>query len=48
MRRELDYLDLIYLRLKDKVGCFVARSTVDQEDMLGLVRSVIVMLNKMV
>jgi len=48
VRRELNYPDLIYLRLKDKVGCFVARSTVNQEDMLGLVRSAIVVLNKMV
>jgi hypothetical protein len=48
VRGKLDYLDLIHLRLKDKVVSFVARSTIDKEDMPGLVGSAIVMLDEMV
>jgi hypothetical protein len=48
VRGKLDYLDLVHLRLKDKVVSFMARHTVNKEDMLGLVGSTIVMLDEMV
>jgi hypothetical protein len=48
VQRELNYLDLIYLRLKNKVVCFIACSTINKEDMLRLAKSAIVVLNKMV
>jgi hypothetical protein len=45
---KLNYLDLIHLCLKDKVVSFVARSTINKEDILRLVGSAIVMLNEIV
>jgi hypothetical protein len=45
---KLDYLDLIHLRLKDKVVSFMACSTIDKEDMPRLVGSTIVILDEMV
>ena len=48
MRRELNHLNLIHFCLKNEVVCFIARSTINKEDMLRLAGSAIVVLNKMV
>jgi hypothetical protein len=48
MKGKLDHLDFIHLCLKDKVVSFVACSTINKEDMPGLARSAIVVLNEMV
>ena len=48
MGGKLDYLDLIHFCLKDKVVSIVARCTIDQEDMPRLVRSAVVVLDKMI
>jgi hypothetical protein len=45
---KLNYLDLIYLCFKDKVVSFVTRRTVDKKNMLGLIRSAIVILDKII
>ena len=48
VRGKLNYLDLIHLRLENEVVCLMACSTINEEDMLGLIGSIIIMLNEIV
>jgi hypothetical protein len=48
VQRELNHLDLIHLCLENKVVCLIACSTINEEDMLRLIRSAIIVLNEMV